>query len=441
MAPTRYSGATAISAGTLKLGASNVIPDGAGKGNVTDNGTLDMAGFSDTINGLSGNGTVDNSTGTGNTLTVGNNNATSVFSGTIQDTSGSLALTKTGTGTLTLSGTNSYSGATTVGAGVLQVGSSGALPGSSAVSVSSGGTLDLNGQAVSARSVTITSGGGMTNGVAGASLNNGLTNAGTVFVSQATFLNGPVTNTGAMYFQGAISNNLVNRGSFNLNDDTTLTVAPVNSGTINVVTNALTVTADWANAGSLQMSGGVFAGGNLTNLAAGTVLGFGSISNDLINGGIVAATNGNLVINGAATSNGVYRAAAGASAATLTFAGGGSISALFNTNATIQVASLLTNTSLFVNQGTIVLAGGTYQSTANVTNAAGEFIVNSGAGTLNAAGVYNLGTILATNATLTISNLLAQGGTVTIGAGGTLTLPGAAGLTNYGTINLQGAGT
>ena len=103
----------------MKLGASNVLPDGAGKGDVTDNGTLDMAGFSDTINGLNGSGTVDNSTGTGNTLTVGGNNANSTFSGVIQNTSGSLGLAKTGTGTLTLSGNsaNTYSGLTTVSAG------------------------------------------------------------------------------------------------------------------------------------------------------------------------------------------------------------------------------------------------------------------------------------------------------------------------------------
>src|SRR5208283_3593988 len=95
-----YVGATTISAGTLKLGANNVIPDGASAGNVTDNGTLDMAGFSDAINGLSGTGTVDNSGGSTPTLTVGNNNATSVFAGTIQNSIGTLALTKTGTGVL-----------------------------------------------------------------------------------------------------------------------------------------------------------------------------------------------------------------------------------------------------------------------------------------------------------------------------------------------------
>jgi len=35
-----YSGDTVISAGTLRVAAGNVIPDGAGKGNVVVDGTL-----------------------------------------------------------------------------------------------------------------------------------------------------------------------------------------------------------------------------------------------------------------------------------------------------------------------------------------------------------------------------------------------------------------
>ena len=116
-----YSGATTISGGTLKLGASNVIPNGANTGNVTDNGTLDMGGFSDTINGLGGGGIVDNSGGGTPTLTVGNNNASGTFSGVVQNTTGTLGLTKIGTGDLTLSGNNTFSGVLTVQAGTLTV--------------------------------------------------------------------------------------------------------------------------------------------------------------------------------------------------------------------------------------------------------------------------------------------------------------------------------
>ena len=75
-------------------------------------GTLNLAGFNETINGLNGAGTVDGGSGTP-TFTVGDNNATSNFTGTIKNTAGSLALVKIGTGTLTLGGTNTYSGNTT----------------------------------------------------------------------------------------------------------------------------------------------------------------------------------------------------------------------------------------------------------------------------------------------------------------------------------------
>ena len=65
-----YGGATTISAGTLRLGAANVIPDGTGKGNVAATGTLDLYGFSETINGLSGAGTVDNTAAPGRAASV-----------------------------------------------------------------------------------------------------------------------------------------------------------------------------------------------------------------------------------------------------------------------------------------------------------------------------------------------------------------------------------
>jgi autotransporter-associated beta strand protein len=60
-----------------------------------------------------------------NNLKVGSNNLTTTFSGVIQDGGsaggGGGSLTKIGSGTLTLSGTNTYTGNTNVNRGVLQV--------------------------------------------------------------------------------------------------------------------------------------------------------------------------------------------------------------------------------------------------------------------------------------------------------------------------------
>jgi autotransporter-associated beta strand protein len=120
-----YTGTTDIAAGSLRLGADNVLPDGPGKGNVTVTGTLNLNAYSETINGLTGNGTVDTVAGDTSTLTLGGADATSSFSGTITNTTGTLSLIKTGTGTATLAGANGYSGQTTISAGTLQIGSGG----------------------------------------------------------------------------------------------------------------------------------------------------------------------------------------------------------------------------------------------------------------------------------------------------------------------------
>lgn len=145
--PANDFGATvSINGGTLKLGASGVIPDGSGKGNVavTGTGTLDLNGYSETINGLSGAGIVDNTaTNTTSTLTVGGNNQTSTFSGVLQNTAGTLALTKIGSGTNTLTGVNTYTGNTTVNDGTLAIAVA-SLATNSTVSVATGAVLQLD---------------------------------------------------------------------------------------------------------------------------------------------------------------------------------------------------------------------------------------------------------------------------------------------------------
>lgn len=132
--------------GPLEAGG-DVIPDGAGKGDVTINGTLDVNALSETLNGLSGSGTVDTEAGGTPTLTVGNNDASSTFSGVLKNTAGTLGLAKTGAGTLTLSGPNTYSGDTTVSAGTLALSSSGSIASSANIIVGtapdSGAKLDV----------------------------------------------------------------------------------------------------------------------------------------------------------------------------------------------------------------------------------------------------------------------------------------------------------
>ena len=75
------------------------------------------------------------------TLTVGSDNTSTTFAGSISDAGPSPAvgaLVKTGTGVMVLSGSNTYSGGTTVQSGVLQLGVAGSLPLNSAVSIGAG---------------------------------------------------------------------------------------------------------------------------------------------------------------------------------------------------------------------------------------------------------------------------------------------------------------
>ena len=82
---------------------------------------LDLNGFDETVGSLAGAGTVTSTPAGGVTLTVGGNGVgTGTFSGVLEDGGGVLALTKIGTGTLTLSGTlSTHTGGVTIDAGVV----------------------------------------------------------------------------------------------------------------------------------------------------------------------------------------------------------------------------------------------------------------------------------------------------------------------------------
>ncbi|BCX47539.1 hypothetical protein HAHE_14470 [Haloferula helveola] len=137
-----FGGDTTISSGILQLGAADVIPNGTGSGDVSVSGTLDLNGYSDTINGLLGSGVIDNTAGsTTATLIAGDDDRSTVFSGTLQNSGASaiLGLQKTGSGTLTLDGTSTHSGGITVNSGTVVFDSASAL-GSGALAFDNGGT-------------------------------------------------------------------------------------------------------------------------------------------------------------------------------------------------------------------------------------------------------------------------------------------------------------
>ena len=164
-ASNSYTGNTGIAEGTLQFGATGAIPTGAGTGNVVftsagASAVLDLGGSNATINGLSQpnasttNVVVNNFAGAGQvTLSAGNNNATSTFGGVLADNNngfgGTLALTKIGTGMLTLGGTNTYSGATTINGGTLALSAGGSLPSTSTVNFTGNATFGVgNSQAI-----------------------------------------------------------------------------------------------------------------------------------------------------------------------------------------------------------------------------------------------------------------------------------------------------
>ncbi len=141
----------------VKLGASNVLANGSGKGNVIISGSatagnysiLDLNGKTETINGLGSAGTVaqariTNTNATAATLTLGDNDQTTTYSGTIIDGAGTVAITKIGAGIQTFGGTNTYTGNTTISTGTLALSSTGSISSSAIISVALGAKFDVS---------------------------------------------------------------------------------------------------------------------------------------------------------------------------------------------------------------------------------------------------------------------------------------------------------
>lgn len=181
----------------------------------------------------------------GGTVDTNGNNAT--ISSVV---SGSGGITKTGSGTLKLSGANTYTGATAVSAGVLQAGSTSAFGSNSAVSVSSGATLDLAGfsntlgslsgagtvTSSAAGGVTLTTGGDNSSTTFSGTISDGSgtlaltkTGSGTMTLSGTnTYTGGTSILSGILSVNGSIGDVTINGGR--LGGNGTVGNVTVNSG-------------------------------------------------------------------------------------------------------------------------------------------------------------------------------------------------------------------
>jgi autotransporter-associated beta strand protein len=474
-----YAGDTTVTSGILKLGNNAAIPAGPGKGNVSVSGTLDLNGFSQTINGLAAGGTIDNTAAGAVTLTLGSNDQTAASSGIIKNTGGALSLVKVGNGTQTLSGVSTFVGPVLVSAGALNAANQWALGTvAGGVTVASGAALQLQGgTAVGAEPLTL-------NG-AGSSADGALRNISGVnsFAGPITLgsdarinsdnnvltLSGGVTGSGYNLTVGGASNvtfttAAIATGSGGLTKDgagiLTLSYANNFTGLTEIKAGALVCTVNdalWT--GDVKVSGGTYNIGNFADsignllLASGSVLGFGTLT-----GTNYAVQSGTIVPNLAGAGVSLTKDTAGAVtlSGTNTFTGPVTINAgtlvagngqAFGPAATAVVNFTPgSNARLQANGTNVVLAGLTGDSTATIENGSASL---AGSLTLNATGAVSLAVRLQNGAgaaplsfrkggigTLTLVNSNAySGGTIVYGGTLVMANDGALGTNTMSTVS------
>ena len=449
-----YNGGTTIAGGLLRLGGPGALPGGT---SITINGTLDLNTFDATVSGLAGSGLIDKSAPGSNTLTVGSNDASGGFAGTIQNSGGVLALTKIGNGTVDLTAAaTTYAGPTTIYAGNLLAGN---LANTSVVNVNAGvlsltacnPAAPLN---VAYGAASYVSG----TGLSLATVNNAgsvyftgssgtITLAGLVGAGASNFSAGasfPALWGGQAYIAGPAAITSVYGGWLTANN--TASIGSISGGTANLYGEAAIGTA---SGGTIYVYRPTSIGtlGNATvNLGGGTVLsvlggnqgiggaiaGPGSLSKDgggtLVLGGNTTYSGGTTITTGTlllanSAAIGTAGLTVGASGTldlnryslTLPAIGGPAGGRITDNSSRGSAPTVLTvNTSSGDS-----LYGGAIGLGVNGQDIA---LVKTGNGTLTLAGSsgYSGGTTI-NQGTLNVTGTLGGGGNVVVGAGATLT--------------------
>ena len=406
-----YAGNTALAANstgyTLKLGASNVIPDGVGKGDVTIGFgcTLDLNGKSETINGLNGTSSgslislIDNTAaGTTSTFTVGvtQSVASTTFAGILQNTGAgsTLNFVKTGTGQLTLQKANTLTGSVTVNGGTLVVQNATPFNSISGLSIGGGSTLMFNtGSSTLPAAVTLT--GNATFNIGGSGVGNvtfggPIGGAGNILIQSAanTVGDGSVITLGA-------ANTFTGNVTIDSNPSSTLNSMTVRLGVADALPTNTVVTLDGQNSSGVHFCDLDLNGNNQTLAGLTTVTRSGRLQR------VYSSVDATLTISNSANysfGGGLGNTAGSADALALVKSGAGTF--------TLSRANTYANGTI-INGGTLLV-----NNTNNSGTGSGTVTINSGA-TLGGTGIID--------------------GAVTNNAGGTLS-PGVAGI---GTLTLN----
>jgi autotransporter-associated beta strand protein len=387
-----YTGGTTISAGTLQVGNGNATA-ALGPGTLTDNSALvfNLSGapaFGGAISGsgsliqagtgvltLLGSNTYSGSTTiSAGTLQVGNggsgaaignsnsalDNGSLVFYGSDNPTfsgaiSGSGNLTQAGTGRLTLLGSNTYTGATAVSAGTLQVGNggSGAFLASPIISLSNSAALVFNHSDALTYSGLIAGTGSLTQAGLGI-----LTLPGSnTYTGGTTILAGTlqVGNGGSGEFLASPSVSLSSGAALVFSQSDAPTYSGIISGSGNLTQagpGLLTLLGSNTYSGSTTISGGTLQVGN-----GGSGASIGGSSSLLNNGSLVFSGSDNPTFGGAISGSGdltqagsgvltllgsnTYAGNTTISAGTLQLGNGGSGASIGNTNSVLDNSSLV----------------------------------------------------------------------------------------------------
>ena len=181
--------------------------------------TLDNTGSGVTITATTGSHAIQTAVAFNYSVTVATASGTQLtIAGNISEVSGTRSLTKTGSGTLVLSGTNAYSGGTSINAGVLEFSSSsslgtgttlalGAAATNGTLRYASGNTADISGL-----TVTLNAGGGTIDTYANnVTFANAIGNSGTGGLTETG--TGTLTLAGANTYTGTTT---INNGTLSI---------------------------------------------------------------------------------------------------------------------------------------------------------------------------------------------------------------------------------